>query len=43
MMLEFDIEYFWKLKNFVPYDKQKEAIKEIDGSLFLTAVPGSGK
>ncbi len=42
-MLEYDIEYFWKLKNFFPNDNQKEAIKEIEGPLFLTAGPGSGK
>lgn len=38
-----NIEYFWKLKNFSPNERQKEAILETEGPLFLTAGPGSGK
>lgn len=39
----FNIEYFWKLKNFRPNDNQREAILQTEGPLFLTAGPGSGK
>ncbi len=38
-----NIEYLWQLKNFVPNEKQREAILHADGPLFLTAGPGSGK
>lgn len=38
-----NLEYYWKLKDFKPNDQQEEAIKYIDGPLFLTAGPGSGK
>ena len=37
------LEYYWSLKNFKPTEKQEEAIKHVDGPLFLTAGPGSGK
>jgi len=37
------IEYYWDLKKFKPTAEQKEAIMHIDGPLFLTAGPGSGK
>ena len=37
------IEQFWKQKNFTPTKKQEEAILHVDGPLFLTAGPGSGK
>ncbi len=37
------IEYYWKIKGFKPTPAQKEAILHIDGPLFLTAGPGSGK
>ena len=37
------IEDLWKLKNFHPNDSQREAILHINGPLFLTAGPGSGK
>ena len=39
----FNIEYFWSLKNFRPNDSQSEAIFQTEGPLFLTAGPGSGK
>lgn len=39
----FNIEYFWSLKNFRPNDSQREAILQTEGPLFLTAGPGSGK
>jgi len=37
------IEYFWRKTGFTPTPKQKEAILHVDGPLFLTAGPGSGK
>lgn len=37
------IEYYWKRKNFIPNESQREAILHTDGPLFLTAGPGSGK
>ena len=37
------IEHYWELKKFKPTAAQKEAILHIDGPLFLTAGPGSGK
>lgn len=37
------IEYYWELRKFKPTPTQKEAILHIDGPLFLTAGPGSGK
>jgi DNA helicase-2/ATP-dependent DNA helicase PcrA len=42
-MQEFNIEHYWKLKNFTPDDNQREAILHTKGPLFLTAGPGSGK
>ncbi len=38
-----NIEYYWSLKNFQPNTKQKDAILHVNGPLFLTAGPGSGK
>jgi DNA helicase-2/ATP-dependent DNA helicase PcrA len=38
-----NIEYYWALKKFDPNEKQKKAILHVDGPLFLTAGPGSGK
>ncbi len=38
-----DIKYLWLRKKFNPNDKQREAILHVDGPLFLTAGPGSGK
>jgi DNA helicase II / ATP-dependent DNA helicase PcrA len=37
------IERLWELKKFEPNDEQREAILHVDGPLFLTAGPGSGK
>lgn len=37
------IEHFWNLRNFKPNENQREAILYVDGPLFLTAGPGSGK
>lgn len=37
------IEYYWKKAGFSPNKSQKEAIEHIEGPLFLTAGPGSGK
>lgn len=42
-MNNYTLEYFWKIKGFSPNENQKEAILHIDGPLFLTAGPGSGK
>ncbi len=38
-----DIERLWKQQNFKPNNNQREAILHVDGPLFLTAGPGSGK
>lgn len=38
-----NIEYYWSLKGFNPNDRQREAILQTEGPLFLTAGPGSGK
>ncbi|UCE08192.1 MAG: UvrD-helicase domain-containing protein, partial [bacterium] len=38
-----NIEHFWQLKKFKPNLEQKKAILHVDGPLFLTAGPGSGK
>lgn len=38
-----DIEYFFQLKEFKPNENQLKAILHVDGPLFLTAGPGSGK
>lgn len=37
------IEYFWDKVKFKPNDEQRRAILHIDGPLFITAGPGSGK
>lgn len=37
------IEDLWKIKGFNPTENQKKAILHVDGPLFLTAGPGSGK
>ena len=37
------IEELWAIKGFIPNDSQRDAILHIDGPLFLTAGPGSGK
>ncbi|MCJ8291031.1 MAG: ATP-dependent helicase [Crocinitomicaceae bacterium] len=42
-MAETGIEYYWDLKGFKPNPKQEKAIRHVDGPLFLTAGPGSGK
>src|SRR5690349_16257683 len=37
------IENLWKASKFTPNDEQRAAIEHVDGPLFLTAGPGSGK
>jgi DNA helicase-2/ATP-dependent DNA helicase PcrA len=37
------LEKLWELAKFRPNDQQREAIIHLDGPLFLTAGPGSGK
>ncbi|MFA6455293.1 MAG: ATP-dependent helicase [Bacteroidota bacterium] len=37
------IQSFWKKANFKPNENQEQAILHVDGPLFLTAGPGSGK
>ena len=37
------VDSFWAKKNFKPTPQQKEAILHVEGPLFLTAGPGSGK
>ena len=37
------IEDYFEIKGFSPNEKQLEAIKHVNGPLFLTAGPGSGK
>ena len=37
------LEELFKEKNFTPNESQLKAIKHIEGPLFLTAGPGSGK
>ena len=39
----FKIEDLWKLAKFTPNDEQREAILHVNGPLYLTAGPGSGK
>ena len=41
--MKFSIETLWKEVNFTPNNSQEKAIKHIDGALYLTAGPGSGK
>ena len=38
-----NLETLWKLNKFKPNEQQREAILHIDGPLFITAGPGSGK
>lgn len=37
------LDHLWKNAGVNPNPKQEEAIKHVDGPLFLTAEPGSGK
>jgi len=37
------IEELWQKRQFNPTTKQKEAILHVDGPLYITAGPGSGK
>ena len=37
------IEELWKEVGFTPNSRQEEAIRHVDGPLFLAAGPGSGK
>lgn len=37
------LENLWRLSKFEPNEEQREAIQHVDGPLFLTAGPGSGK
>lgn len=37
------LAHFWEKVNFTPNDAQRNAILSIDGPLFITAGPGSGK
>ena len=41
--MNFSIETLWDEVNFKPNKSQEQAIKHIDGALYLTAGPGSGK
>lgn len=43
MSNNFSIETLWKEVSFIPNISQEKAIKHLDGALFLTAGPGSGK
>jgi DNA helicase II / ATP-dependent DNA helicase PcrA len=43
MKKDISIEYLWAKSNFKPNDNQRDAILHIEGPLFLTAGPGSGK
>lgn len=38
-----NLESLWKLNKFEPNNQQKDAIGHIDGPLYITAGPGSGK
>jgi len=40
---DFDLETLWATANFKPTKYQEEAIRYVDGPLFLPAGPGSGK
>lgn len=42
-MVDVTLEHLWRECNFTPNPKQEEAIKYVNGPLFLTAGPGSGK
>ena len=37
------LETLWELNKFIPNEQQKDAILHIDGPLYITAGPGSGK
>jgi len=37
------LEKLWQLAHFQPNDAQREAILHVEGPLYLTAGPGSGK
>lgn len=37
------LERLWELAHFTPNDEQRQAIQHVDGPLYLTAGPGSGK
>ena len=41
--MNFSIETLWDEVKFKPNKSQEQAIKHIDGALYLTAGPGSGK
>ena len=43
MINNFSIESLWKETGFKPNSSQESAIRHIDGALYLTAGPGSGK
>ncbi len=43
MPKNFSIETLWSEVNFKPNEAQEKAIRHIDGALYLTAGPGSGK
>lgn len=38
-----NLETLWKFSGFKPNDQQRDAIRHVDGPLYLTAGPGSGK
>jgi DNA helicase-2/ATP-dependent DNA helicase PcrA len=38
-----NLETLWKFNKFKPNDQQREAILHVDGPLYITAGPGSGK
>jgi DNA helicase-2/ATP-dependent DNA helicase PcrA len=40
---KFSIETLWDEVNFKPNQAQEKAIKHVEGALYLTAGPGSGK
>ena len=37
------IEFYWQKAGFTPNDSQRRAIQHVEGPLFITAGPGSGK
>jgi DNA helicase-2/ATP-dependent DNA helicase PcrA len=41
--MELTLDHLWKQAGFKPNKQQEEAIKHVNGPLFLTAGPGSGK
>jgi len=38
-----NLDTLWKLNGFKPNDQQRDAIMHVDGPLYITAGPGSGK